>query len=182
MRSVALLLLCFLQAASLCAQKRQREPLTETQQEQIAEAGIDPPGRVNLYVKFLNERADTIKGLTTRAKGSARGERLAGELQDFAALVDELGDNLDVYLDRKADIRKSLKPLNESIQRWQAILTALPGEPAFELSRKDALEATSDLGDQAKKITADLETYFDQHKDEKGQDRAEPKAATPTQH
>jgi hypothetical protein len=179
MRSHALLLLFLLPAASLSAQKQQREPLTEAQVEQIAEAGIDPPGRVNLYVKFLNERADVIKGLTTRAKGAARGERLAGELQDFAALVDELGDNLDVYSDRKADIRKSLKPLNESIARWRAILTALPSEPDFEISRKDALDATGDLADQAKKITTDLTAYFDQHKDEKGQDRAEPKATSP---
>jgi len=181
MRFVVWLFLCILPTIFLSAQKQQREPLTEAQVEQIAEAGIDPPGRVDLYVKFLNARADTIKGLTTRAKGSARDERLVGELQDFAALVDELGDNLDVYSDRKSDIRKSLKPLNDSIHRWQAILTALPSEPAFELSRKDALEATGDLADQARKITTDLDAYFDQHKDEKGQDRAEP-SATPTQH
>ncbi len=175
MRTLAAILLSLLVAAPISAQRQKRDPLSEAQQEQIAEAGIDPVGRVNLYVKFLNERADTIKGLTTRAHTSARGSRLDNELQGFAALVDELGDNLDVYSDRKADIRKSLKPLNENIERWQAMLKALPSEPAFEISLHEALESSSDLADQTKQLIADQTAYFNLHKDEKGQDRYEPK-------
>ncbi len=174
MRILAATLLCFLVAAPLRAQKEKREPLTETQQDQIAEAGIDPAARVSLYVKFLNERADTIHGLIPRVHSSARSSRLDGELQDFAALMDELGDNLDMYADRKADIRKSLKGLNEGVQHWQAILNSLPTEPGFELSRRDAIESSNDLSAQAKQITADQMEYFKEHKDQKGQDRAEP--------
>lgn len=179
MRLQAAILLSLLIAAPLAtpllAQRVKREPLTDAQQEQIAEAGIDPVARIGLYLKFINERADTIKGLIPRAHTAARGSRLDGELQDFAALADELGDNLDVYSDRKADIRKSLKPLSDSIERWQALFKALPSEPAFEISRRDAIESSSDLADQAKKLTADQTAYFDLHKDEKGQDRYEPK-------
>lgn len=175
MRVLTLTLLSLLLAVPLHAQKEKREPLTETQQEQIAEAGIDPVSRVDLYVKFLNERADTIKGLTTRGHSSARSYRLDNELQDFAALMDELGSNLDLYSDRKADVRKSLKGLNESIQRWQSILNGLHSESGFELARQDAIEASSDLSQQAKQLTSDQTAYFDLHKDEKGQDRAEPK-------
>ncbi len=174
MRFLAATLLCLLVAAPLGAQKVKREPLSETQQDQIAEAGIDPVARVDLYVKFLNERADTIKGLIPRAHTSARTFRLDNELQDFAALMDELGDNLDVYSDRKADIRKSLKGLNEGVQRWQALLNGLPSEPGFQLSREDAIDSSNDLAAQAKQITADQTAYFKEHKDEKGQDRAEP--------
>jgi hypothetical protein len=162
-------------AASLCGQKQKPEPLTETQQEQIAEAGIDPAARIDLYVKFLNDRADTIKSLIPRGHSPSRSARLDDELQNFTALMDELGDNLDLYADRKADIRKSLKPLNESILRWQGVLTSLPSEPGFELSRRDAMESGGDLATQAKQLTADQTAYFDLHKDEKGQDRAEPK-------
>ena len=175
MRSLTVMLLASLLAAPLCGQRVKRDPLNDTQQEQIAEAGIDPVARVDLFVKFLNERADTIKGLAVRGHSSARSYRLDNELQDFSALMDELGDNLDVYSDRKADIRKSLKGLNESIQRWRAVLTGLPSEPGFELSRQDALESSNDLADQAKQLTADQIAYFNLHKDEKGQDRAEPK-------
>jgi hypothetical protein len=172
---LSLLALSLLMAAPLRAQRQKPEPLTDTQQEQIAEAGIDPVGRVDLYVKFLNERADTIKGLIPRAHTSARGSRIDTELENFSALLDELGDNLDLYADRKADVRKSLKPLKESIERWQAVLQSLPSEPAFEISRKDAIESSSDLADQTKKLTTDQTAYFDLHKDEKGQDRYEPK-------
>lgn len=175
MRLFLVSLFCLLLSAPLAAQKQKREPLTEKQQDQIEEAGIDPVARVDLYVKFLNEYCDTIKGLIPRAKSAARSRRIDDELQDFAALMDELGDNLDMYSQRKADLRKSLKGLNESIQRWQAVLRALPSEPGFELSLKEAIDSTNDLTDQAREITADQETYFKAHPDEKGQDRAEPK-------
>jgi hypothetical protein len=179
MRTLTPILLSLLLAAPLCGQKVKREPLNETQQEQIAEAGIDPVARVDLYVKFLNARADVIKGLTPRGHSNARSYRLDNELQDLAALMDELGSNLDLYSDRKADIRKSLKGLSEGVQRWQAILNGLPSEPGFELSRRDALESSKDLSEQAKQLTSDQTAYFDLHKDEKGQDREEPNSSTP---
>jgi len=175
MRTLVAILLSLLIAAPLVAQKEKREPLTEAQQDQIAEAVIDPVARVDLYVKFLDDHSDTIKGLTTRAHTAARIQRLNGELEDFAALIDELGDNLDVYSGRKADIRKSLKGLNEGIARWQAVLHGLPSEPGFELSLKEAFDSIGDLSDSAKQITADQEAYFEAHPDEKGQDRYEPK-------
>ena len=175
MRTLAAILFCLLLAAPLAAQKEKRDPLTDAQADQIAEAGIDPVARVDLYVKFLNERSDTIQGLIKRAKSPGRSRRIDDELQDFTALMDELGDNLDVFSERKADIRKSLKPLNESIQRWQGVLHDLPSEPVFELSLKEALDSVSDLADQTKQLTVDQEAYFKAHPDEKGQDRYEPK-------
>jgi predicted nucleic acid-binding Zn-ribbon protein len=175
MRTLAAIFLCFLAAAPLAAQvDLKNDPLTPDQQDQVAEAGIDPVARVDLYVKFLNERADTIEGLIKRAKSTARSERLAGELQQFGALLDELGDNLDMYSQRKADLRKSLKGLNDGVKRWQEVLHALPSEPGFELSLKNALMSAGDLADQTKQLTSDQEAYFKAHPNEKGQDRAEP--------
>ena len=175
MRTLAAILFSLLIAAPLAAQKDQREPLTGAQQDQIAELGDDPVARVGIYVKFLDESSETIKGLTFRAHTTARIQRLNGELKDFAALIDELDDNLDVYSERKADIRKSLKGLNDGIARWQAVLHALPSEPGFELSLKEAFDSIGDLSDSAKQITTDQEAYFKAHPDEKGQDRYEPK-------
>ncbi len=162
-------------AAPLPAQKQRREPLTEAQIEQIREAGIYPVDRVNLYTKFLDEHADVLKGLANRAKSTARGRRLDEELQDFTALMDEFGSNLDVYSDRHADIRKSLKPLPAAIERWQGILRDLASEPAFDLARKEAIESATDLADQATRLLREQTDYFNLHKDEQGQDRAEPK-------
>jgi hypothetical protein len=175
LRAAATILFSLFFVALSPAQKQKREPLTETQQDQIAEAGIDPVARVDLYVKFINEHCDTIKGLIKRAKGPARSRRVDDELQDFTALLDELGDNLDVYSQRNADLRKSLKGLNEGVQQWQSVLHDLPSESGFELSLKEALDSIGDLTDETKQITADQDAYFKVHPDEKGQDRAEPK-------
>ena len=110
MRCLVALFLCFIVASPLLSQKQKREPLTDAQVEKIAEAGIDPDARVALYNQFLKEKADAIKALGKRASSDARSSRLSDALEDFAALMDELGDNLDVYSDRKADIRKALEP------------------------------------------------------------------------
>jgi hypothetical protein len=175
MRTLSTFLLCILLAAPLFAQKNKRDPLTEAEKDQIAEAGVAPVERLNLYVKITNEHADTIQGLIKRAHSAARAHRIDDELQDFAALLDELSSNLDLYGDRKADIRKSMKPMNEAIARWQSILNALPSEPGFEVSRQDSIDAITNLVAQAKQIASDQDAYFKAHPDEKDQDRAEPK-------
>jgi hypothetical protein len=175
LRCSAAILICLLCTAPLRAQQEKREPLTETQIEQIREAGDEPDERVKLYTQFLNEHADVIKGLTNRAKSPSRSHRLDDELQDFTALMDEFGANLDVFSDRHADIRKSLKPLPAATQRWLGILRTLAGEPGFDLARKEAIESGEDLADQATRLLNEQTEYFNIHKDEKGQDRAEPK-------
>lgn len=166
---------CLLVAASLQAQKNKREPLTPEQIDKIAEAGIDPNIRIKLYTQFLDDSANAIKALSNRAKSDARASKLNNMLLDFAALEDELDDNLDTYADRKADIRKSLKVLNEASPRWQNILHALAGEPGFDLARKDAIESGEDLAGEAKRLLDEQEAYFKLHPDEVGQDRWEPK-------
>jgi hypothetical protein len=176
-RSIALLMLaCSCVCAQLAmAQKEKPEPLTEAQIEEIREAGIDPNGRVSLYTKYVNEHAETIKSLTGRAKSLSRAKRLDEELQDLTALMDEFGSNLDVYSDRHADIRKALKPLTEATDRWLEILRALSGEAGFDVARKEAIESGQDLADEAKRLMTEQTDYFKLHKDEQGQDRAEPK-------
>jgi len=162
-------------AVPLFAQKDARQPLTEAQVEQIREAGIDPAERIKLYTKFLGEHVETIRGLTKRGHSAARAHRIDEELQDLTALMDELGSNLDQYGERKADLRVALKPLSEDAQRWLDALRALPSEPVFDLSRKEALDSGKDIADQAAQMLTEQTEYFKLHKDERGQDRAEPK-------
>lgn len=175
LRCSAAVLAFIVATCPLAAQPEKREPLTDAQIEQIREAGIDPVERVKLYTKFLEEHADTIKGLTNRAKSGSRVRRVGDELLDLTALMDELGSNLDTYTDRHADIRKALKPLTEATPKWLIILRALPGEQGFDLERKEAIESGEDLADQAKRLLTEQTEYFNLHKDEAGQDRAEPK-------
>jgi hypothetical protein len=156
-------------------QKEPRQPLTEPQLEQIREAGIDPGERVKLYTKFLGEHVETIKSLTNRGHSGARVKRIDDELQDLTALMDELGSNLDQYGERKADLRAALKPLSEDTQHWLDALRALPSEPGFDLARKEAIDGGKDLADQSAQLLKEQTEYFNLHKDERGQDRAEPK-------
>lgn len=157
------------------SQKEKRDPLSERQIEEIRQAGDEPAKRVAIYTRILDEHAGTIKALTARARSDQRARRLDGELQDLTVLLDELGTNLDLYSDRKADIRKSLKPLSEASQRWLGLLHGLAGEPGFDLSRKEAIESAEELADEATRLAKEQNEYFDLHKDERGQERAEPK-------
>ena len=168
-------LVCVLLVHPLQGQKEHRQPLTEAQTEQIREAGVDPDLRIKLYTKYTGEHVETVKGFANRGHSAARAHRLDDELQDLTAMMDELGENLDQYGGRKADLRKSLKILNEALPHWLEVLQNLGSEPGFDLSRKEALESEKDLAGQAAGLQKEQEAYFLLHKDEKGQERAEPK-------
>jgi len=151
LRSILLFLTCGSSALPFLAQPPEKhDVLTAPQIEQIREAGIFPDERVKLYTRFIDEHADKIKGFANRSQSSARDHRVDSELQDFTSLMDELASNLDTYSERKADIRKSLKPLTEATQRWMAMLHALPDEQGYDLSLKEAIDSGGDLTDEAK--------------------------------
>jgi hypothetical protein len=155
------------------AQRDRREPLTEAQQDQLAEAGIDPGARIALYTKFASEHASRIEAFGKRTE-SGRGQRLESELEDFTALVDELASNLDQYGDRKADLRKGLKVLTEAVPKWQGILRGLPKEREDAIALEDATDSVNDLAAQTKELDEAQEKYFKEHKDRAGQEREEP--------
>jgi len=166
-------LLFLLASPSIClyAQHQRTASLSETETEQVAEAAVYPNERVKLYTKFLDERADKIKDLTHRPKSAQRVLKLDDALQDFTALMDEMGSNLDQYSDRHSDIRKALKSLTEETPHWLNILRVLPGESGFDLARKEAIESGEELADQATRLLHEQDDYFAAHKDEKNQER-----------
>lgn len=161
--------------AIAAAQGAHHDPLTEAEVEKIREAGIDPNERIRLYTEFTNEHVSIVKNLMNRGKSDARAHKIDNELHDVSALMDELGANLDQYSDRHADMRRALRVLAEESKGWLVTLRALAGEPPFDLSRKDAIEAGEDLADEAQRLFNEQTAYFEAHKDERGQERAEPK-------
>jgi ABC-type transporter Mla subunit MlaD len=174
------LILLFWTIASLSTaiaqdEEAHHDTLTADQVEKIREAGLDPNERIRLYAQFLAEHVSTVKSLMNRGKSDARAHRLDNELHDVSALMDELGANLDQYSDRHADMRRALKTLAELSKNWLGTLRALAGEPPFDLSRKEAIEAGEDLADEAERLLNEQTAYFEVHKDERGQERAEPK-------
>lgn len=164
-----------LHSSIVAAQDAHHDPLTEAQVEKIREAGIDPNERIRLYTEFVGGHVGVVKSLMNRGKSDARARKLDNELHDVSALMDELGANLDQYSDRHADMRRALKTLAEESKNWLVTLRALAGEPPFDLSRKDAIEAGEDLADEAQRLLNEQTAYFDVHKDERGQERSEPK-------
>jgi hypothetical protein len=169
--SSALLLLPLFASVSAYAQHIRTAALSESEVEAVREASVFPVERVNLYTKFLEQRAAKIKDLGSRPKSSQRVLKLDDLLQDFTALMDEMGSNLDQYSDRHSDIRKALKPLTEATPRWLSILRVLPGESGFDLARKEAIESGEELASEATRLLHEQEDYFATHKDEKGQER-----------
>ena len=161
-------------ASLLPAQKEHRQTLTPAQVEQIREAGIYPNDRLNLYTKFVDEYAQKIKDLSFRSHSTARAKKIDDQLLDMTALMDELDANLEQYTDRKADVRAALKKLNEAVPQWVHILNALAGEPTFDESRKEAIESCEDLSGDVNRLLTEQTDYFNEHKDQRGQERALP--------
>ena len=161
-------------ASAVEAQHRATAKLTEPEIEEIRENGVYPDLRITSYTKFVEQRAMRIKSLTGRPKSGQRVLQLDADLQDLTALMDELGSNLDQYSDRHSDLRKSLKTLSESTPRWMSILRSLPGEPGFDVARKEAIESGEELADQANRLLREQTEYFATHKEEKGQERNDP--------
>ena len=168
------LAMCLACTAPVRAQRQRHDPLTPAQVDKIREAGIAPQLRLKLYAQFVDEHLDGIKRLTVRAHTRAWEHRMDSELQNLTALMDELGSNLDQYADRKADIRKALKSLTGDTQRWKAQLKALPPSRIYDLSLKEAIASVGDISDDASESLKDQTQYFKEHKDQQGQEWAEP--------
>ena len=87
-----------------------------------------------------------------------------------------LGANLDEYSDRKADMRKSLKNLSEAAPRWLGILRTLAGEPGFDSGPQGGHREPARISPtRPSACSPSRPTTFNQHKEEQGQERAEPK-------
>ncbi|MGB6975032.1 MAG: hypothetical protein WBD67_10155 [Terracidiphilus sp.] len=173
-RMAAAMVGCALCAVAATAQRAHRDVLTQPEIEKIREAGIEPSLRINLYGDFVKERVEKVVALSKRIPSVARDRKIDGALQDLSSLIDELGSNLDQYGDRKADLRPALKGLAKDSSEWLAELKAIPPAASYRLSLEDATDAEKDLVDQSMEMLKEQTTYFKLHKDQKGQERAEP--------
>lgn len=128
LRSV-LLTICagavLLGAGTTAQAQRRREPLTQSEIDQIRDASWEPKQRLALYVQFTRERLVKLEEMRNDPKVKDRPRRTHDMLDDFQRLYDELNDNIDTYVDRKDDIRKPLKLIIGADTEFQAKLRAL---------------------------------------------------------
>jgi hypothetical protein len=106
------------------------DPLTSDEIDQLREVALDPESRLKLYADFARLRFTAIE--TARmpkkpdaakpgaakpdaakpdaAKPDAANPRSLHDLmEDFLAVYDELDENISMYEDRQADLRKAMK-------------------------------------------------------------------------
>ncbi len=101
--------------------------LTPAEVDQLRDTAMEPDQRLKLYVKFARDRLAKLEQvradpkLSPQERATATHDRLA----DFQSLYDELNDNIDTYVDRKNDIRKSLKTIIEADAEFQKRLQAV---------------------------------------------------------
>lgn len=119
--SIVLLFSCGL---LLHAQNR-RDPLSPLEIDQLRDAMVDPLQRLKLYVAFTRVRLDSLEQMRRDPKTVDRGQKTHDMLSDFLALYDELNANIDMYVDRKEDIRKPLKLVIEADTEFQSRVRAI---------------------------------------------------------
>ena len=105
--------------------QRQRDPFTPAEIDQIRDVSWEPHQRLSLYVKFARERLVAMEQMRNDPKTKDRAQQTHDKLDDFAAIYDELNDNIDTYVDRRNDIRKPLKLIIDADSEFQAKLLAL---------------------------------------------------------
>ncbi len=163
-RQLFTLSLLLLAAVNLTAQRR-RDPLTQSEINQVRDTSWEPKMRLPLYVQFARERLTKLDEARSDPKVKDRAKQTHDLLDAFQLLYDELNDNIDTYVDRKDDIRKPLKIVIEADTEFQAKLRALkdaadvpPKEAeqyAFVLT--NAIETVDSATEDHRKLLADQE-------------------------
>lgn len=137
--------------------------LSEAEVEQLRDTAYFPRDRVLVYVKFLDERSAAVQSLFTHPRHPGREQDAHDLLEQFSSIANELEDNLDDYSTRHSDVRKSLPKLLEATDRWASALKSPPDNEAYNVSRKLALEAISDLREDTTEMIASQKSWFAAH-------------------
>ncbi len=154
---------------------QKRDPLTDSESDQIAELAQEPDKRIKLLLKFTQARLATIEQVEGDARMAAgRGKQVHNLLEDFTALIDELDDNIDDYTDKKSDVRKALKDVIEADTAFQLKLRTLKEQKAaskefadYSFVLQSATEAVNSSLDNARQALQDLETALKEEKKKK---------------
>jgi hypothetical protein len=162
LRRLAPILLLLALALPLHAQAND-SALSEGEIEQLRTAAYFPIDRVLVFVKLLDTRNKAIQDLFAHPRKPGREQDTHDLLEQFTAIADELSDNLDDYGPHHKDIRKALPKLLDATERWSSNLKQPPENPAYDLSRKLALEAIRDIREEATRLIEDQKAWFLAH-------------------
>jgi predicted nucleic acid-binding Zn-ribbon protein len=113
-----------------------REPLNPVEIEKLRDAAQDPANRIKLFIEFARARLTALEQLRADPKVTDRAQHTHDTLQNFLDVYDELNDNIDTFVERKADLRKPLKSVIEADAEFGAKLRAL--KSSLETSPSEA--------------------------------------------
>ena len=118
------LLLCIGAFAQL-----RHDPLTSIEVDQMRDSAPDPGRRIDLLLGFARARLLGAEKLRVNANSGqhdiAKAEELLG---DFALLIDELDDNLEMYSKRGEDLRTPLRHVLDAEAGFQTELKDLANQ------------------------------------------------------
>lgn len=146
--------MCLLVAAS--GQYR-HEPLNPVEIDKLRDAAQDPSQRIKLYIQFSRARLVDLEQMRSDPKVTDRAQQTHDKLQNFLEVYDELNDNLDTFVQRRADLRKPLKSVIEADAEFQAKLRAL--KDAAETSRSEADQYRFLLGSTIDTVDGSLQDH-----------------------
>ncbi len=158
---------------------RRRDPLTPLEIDQLRDAAWEPEERLKLYVKFARDRLTSLEKARSDPKVTNRAQQTHDGLQDFLDIYDELNDNIDTYLGRKADLRKALKAIIEADIEFQAKLRALKDSAEaskeesgqYQFLLENALDAVDNSAQDHRQLLAEQEEAVKHKKKEKAESR-----------
>jgi hypothetical protein len=164
MRLLTGVLVASMLAIPAWAQRTARDPLTDAEVDQMREAADLPNKRLELLVRFARERVFDVESAQSESKGTAKVQQIHDTLEDFIAILDEIEDNITMYGEHNADMRKGLKLVIEADSEWQLKLRQIKEKsPPEELQQYSfvLINATDTVGDSA---TNARETLQEQNK------------------
>ena len=138
-------------APGLLHAQRRSDPLTQPEIDQLRDTAQDPEMRLKFFVQFTRARLDAVTQAQTDPKVTDRAQVIHDKLQDFLDVYDELGENVDMFADRRNDIRKPLKLIISADTEFQSKLRAFKDTVTaakddtkeYEFLLSNALEAVS---------------------------------------
>jgi len=171
--SLACCALFLLVAPALAETKR--DPLTNAEIDQLRDTAQEPDLRLKLYVTFARARLAALDQARTDPKTTDRAMATHDGIQDFLDVYDELNENVDTYVDRKADLRKILKIVIDADTEFQAKLRALRDDASakkeemqqYEFLLSNALETLDSSAQDHRQLLTEQEEAAKRKKAEK---------------
>ena len=171
---ILLLLLCVCASAQL-----RHDPLTSVEVDQMRDTAQDPERRIDLLLGFARIRLLGAGQLRVSPDSGGREIAKAEELLgDFALLIDELDDNLEMYNQRGEDLRTALRHVLDAETVFQQELKGLadrfaPAEKqgstavSLETALEDATDSLRSSTESAGAMLADQERQSGEARSEK---------------